>query len=75
MTNITNIDRTAYVPCDDPHDEAGAPFWEDVPQAREPIVIRVKLPDPPKSTSVWPAAVIAISWTIIAVCFAVAFLG
>lgn len=53
MNNVTDMQGRPYVAPDDPpyHDDdphdAVAPVWHDVPQIREPVTIRVQLPDLP----------------------------
>lgn len=78
MTNITNIDRTPYVPVmDDPCDDAEAGFWEDVPQTGpQPIKIRVQVKQPePIQFGFWAVANLIIIPAVCAAAFVAVLMG
>ena len=69
MTNITNIDRTPFTPPaeshDDPCDEVGAPFWQNVPQPDpSPQVIKITVQSDKNSAPIVTLFAIAF-WVIL----------
>ena len=58
MTNIVNLHGEPY---DAPADEMDAPHEWDIPQTtRDPIIIRVQMPEPPRPSIILPIAQILV---------------